>query len=806
MSNLNLHNINFTVNTDETIDGFVTKRTKSDLVTRDHKYDIDTKRLSIDENINTAFINAVDIDWNNAEFKVGDNTTVIDTTGKLLSTLSNKFNEIKNAGYITLNDIPETDLSEYAKTADIEEVYQPKGNYLTEHQNLSEYAKTTDIEEAYQPKGEYLTEHQDLSEYAKTADITGVYATKETVAALANTVDGLNDVYQPKGNYLTEHQSLEDYATKTYVDTAVENIVGAAPENFDTLKELADSMTGLKVIDVEAVPAVPAVLYGSVEDYNTDKGTNLTQEEFDALTEEEKIQTPAIEGVEEVSHNMTIAEFVTSSMQAVDEKEEVEKIQAKYSALLTLLNLRETDINNVMINQELENNTTVTFDEPVDNIVIPLTNKTYKITAPLDDNTTINLTSSKAATVINTADNTPNITINAPEVAGATSQAPNVSLQGNFNKLTLENISVTNTSAGLLAPVVPITVNEVEISANNTRTVRINAAFNDGAIVRNNSNSDVILQNMNSEDPTDVTIIAAGSTVTLYGTWNTVDAEVGDNTLIINPAVRINTLIIKRGNVLVKSAYVSDCITNVINDPANYEEVPQNETGLWKVEALVNEVDSLTAFKKVASTPSIVKFTDNIQNTAAITYGITTSGHIVYDLDGHTYSTTNTSNSAVILARGSNLTLDITGGGSIIGPNNINSYGIWLRAATSSYTPVLNIYDCTVMGATHTLYAESGIINVYGGTFKMYDFEDTDKDVNGNFKFLLNCLDANYQNGTAQINVYGGKFWDFDPSNAYGEPGAPVSYVPKEGYDVIMTTVVENDVEHRVYEVKPISE
>ena len=152
-----------------------------------------------------------------------------------------------------------------------------------------------------------------------------------------------------------------------------------------------------------------------------------------------------------------------------------------------------------------------------------------------------------------------------------------------------------------------------------------------------------------------------------------------------------------------------------------------------------------------------------------------------------------------------NSTLDITGGGSIIGPENVNAYGIWLRAATSSYTPVLNIYDGTIIGATHTLYAESGIINVYGGTFKMYEFESTEKDVNGNFKFLLNCLDENYRNGTAQINVYGGTFWDFNPAEAYGEPGAPVSYVP-EGYGVIMTTVVENDVEHKVYEVRPINE
>ncbi len=89
MSNLKLKNINFTVNTNESVDGFVTKRTKSDLVTRDHKYDINTKQLSINNNEDISFINAVDIDWNNAE--IPDENLVISNTGDLISRLADTY-------------------------------------------------------------------------------------------------------------------------------------------------------------------------------------------------------------------------------------------------------------------------------------------------------------------------------------------------------------------------------------------------------------------------------------------------------------------------------------------------------------------------------------------------------------------------------------------------------------------------------------------------------------------------------------------------------------------------------------------
>ena len=54
----------------------------------------------------------------------------------------------------------------------------------------------------------------------------------------------------------------------------------------------------VKTPAVEAVEAQEAVLYADAEEYNADKGTELTDEQFEALDEEEKIKTPAVEAVE----------------------------------------------------------------------------------------------------------------------------------------------------------------------------------------------------------------------------------------------------------------------------------------------------------------------------------------------------------------------------------------------------------------------------------------------------------------------------------------------------------------------------
>ena len=91
MSNLVQNNINFTVNTNESIGGFGTKRSNSTIINSDQKYDVNRKQNLINQNREDAggfSINAVDIDWNGAQ--VSNNVT-IKTTGELLSWIKNLF-------------------------------------------------------------------------------------------------------------------------------------------------------------------------------------------------------------------------------------------------------------------------------------------------------------------------------------------------------------------------------------------------------------------------------------------------------------------------------------------------------------------------------------------------------------------------------------------------------------------------------------------------------------------------------------------------------------------------------------------
>ena len=106
---------------------------------------------------------------------------------------------------------------EYAKKSDIPDV----SRFLTQHQDLSQYQKTVDADGKYQPKGDYLTSHQDISNLA----------TKEELEALTPNLSDYYTKSEAESIFLSEHQSLKSYltedeidrfyASKTYVDEKV---------------------------------------------------------------------------------------------------------------------------------------------------------------------------------------------------------------------------------------------------------------------------------------------------------------------------------------------------------------------------------------------------------------------------------------------------------------------------------------------------------------------------------------------------------------------------------------------------------
>ena len=94
-------------------------------------------------------------------------------------------------------------------------------------------------------------------------------------------------------------------------------------------------------------------------------------------------------------------------------------------------------------------------------------------------------------------------------------------------------------------------------------------------------------------------------------------------------------------------------------------------------------------------------------------------------------------------------------------------------------------------GGGTTFNVEKGTLIVNGGFFQVTPDIDTN-----DCRYTLNCIDANYKNGTANIIVKGGIFVNFDPSNNLAE-GENTNFVAP-GYKVISETQTNGDVYYTV--------
>ena len=103
-------------------------------------------------------------------------------------------------------------------------------------------------------------------------------------------------------------------------------------------------------------------------------------------------------------------------------------------------------------------------------------------------------------------------------------------------------------------------------------------------------------------------------------------------------------------------------------------------------------------------------------------------------------------------------------------------------------------------GAVTAVQVQNGTAIINGGFF---DLAPTAKEVVPNYsKFLINCIDAGSQDGTAQVIITGGTFVNVDPSDTESDPSDPTNYVA-EGYTVISQEQTNGDI---WYTVVPIEE
>lgn len=442
---------------------------------------------------------------------------------------------------------------------------------------------------------------------------------------------------------------------------------------------------------------------------------------------------------------------------------------------------REAQMDEIISNMSSDNKELV-IDTLMESIVVPETTVVYTITAPLTDNSTVELTSPKNMTLINTSKESVSTTISHTYAEGETTNATNVYLVGNFDTLTLENVNPVVKSGYDAA-----SVKNVVISENNVKNLKLNLDFQDGATITNNSDKDITITDKSNSEIA-LTIVAPNSTVTLSGgQFTTLNAEVSDNTLIIKKNVHIDNLKLSKGNAIVEVARAEE-VAGIVK---NYT-VADGYTLSHRVYHITNENSS-----KLRGTGEMI-LDEDITRTSSFVIMFSPVYDAVWNLNGHNITVEGTPTNGVYLNQYAS-NLEVKGNGVI---HCEGSYGLWNNSTTGKI--IIND-GVTIEAQTHAVYAENGVIEINGGTFKLTDWADAEKDANGNLKFLINCYDANYKKGSANIIVKGGKFYDFNPAASYGEPNGPVSYVA-EGYESVMTTEMIDGVEHKVFEVKPKNE
>jgi hypothetical protein len=404
--------------------------------------------------------------------------------------------------------------------------------------------------------------------------------------------------------------------------------------------------------------------------------------------------------------------------------------------------------------------TIVITGETVSNLDVPADPAIKTVKAEFEDETVINFSTVKSVGIENLGDNViESLTVNAP----ASSANTTITVSANCGTITAVNANVTVPAPYTVENIILVT------EEGETNNISVNANFAEAASIETETSNAITINNKNGEAGLpSLNINAENATVTLNNKWNEIEATVSENTLIVNGFGHINKLTVQKGNVIVNVPRQSD-IAGVIG------EYTLNDG--CSIDYLKKEVTNAN----VADLCSIGEMT-LMENVARATSFVTPINTVnaVWKLNGHNVEITgNTSQtrSGLYLNRYSS-SLEINGEGTLRCANN---YGLWNNSSTGKIV----INGGNVEAETHAVYAQTGVIEINGGSFKLTNAETADRDENGNLRFLINCLDANYQSGKANIIVKGGKFYEFDPANNASE-GAGTNYVA-EGYQSVMS-------------------
>lgn len=187
--------------------------------------------------------------------------------------------------------------------------------------------------------------------------------------------------------------------------------------------------------------------------------------------------------------------------------------------------------------------------------------------------------------------------------------------------------------------------------------------------------------------------------------------------------------------------------------------------------ALKKVVDAATAGSTVTLSESII-LNQSLELGKTITVDLNDK-FIQMDTNESTYG-------SAIVANVAATTVTIDGNGFIDGGKDNDGAGSYRNAVRAENGATINIKGGTYtlnQGANALIFAEEGTINISGGYFYIENVKSPLNPGTNDAYCLLNCLDANYKNSTANIVVTGGIFKNYNPKNNFAE-GAGTSFVP----------------------------
>lgn len=133
-----------------------------------------------------------------------------------------------------------------------------------------------------------------------------------------------------------------------------------------------------------------------------------------------------------------------------------------------------------------------------------------------------------------------------------------------------------------------------------------------------------------------------------------------------------------------------------------------------------------------------------------------------------------TANWAGINVEGGNVVFEGTTGG-VQTADNPELYAVVIRNGAE-----LTVNGGTYIGGTTAISVTEGCLTIQGGYFAALTDDTT---------FLINCIDSAYRDGTAQVDIMGGSFLNWNPANNAAE-GPGTNFVPA-GYTVVESQVAE---------------